>query len=406
MNNNLTNAEKAKQERDELARKVSEMDRDDFPTANIIVAGITGTGKSTLINAVFDSQLAATGLGKPVTDEIKEYKNKSVPVCIWDTVGFELDTEKSNQAIKSIKKVISDKNSSNDQFDRIHAIWYCINSNSHRIQDNEIEFIKSLYSVDVPFIIILTQSISEDANELEKAIRKRIDVENMKNIDIIQVLAQDFRLRGCEPIEAFGLEDLVKTTLERMPELIQRGFAAAQRVDKMLKRKECEDIIYDYVLAAKNGFWDKIPLANIISANNRIKNMLIKVGRMYSTVFNNDRIDELIKSCSLDFENIFPALLNPFIDEYSNKVNKLLNDKKNDGFEVKIDKFSHSERVARMVAFYGYTFLDSVEEAWEELTEQELININKRIDDIINRIIDIMNKKLDERRNHNHNKED
>lgn len=394
MNNNLTNAEKAKQERDELAKKVSEMDRDNFPTANIIVAGITGTGKSTLINAVFDSQLAATGLGKPITNEIKEYKNETVPVCIWDTVGFELDTEKSNQAIKSIKRVISDKNSNQDQFDRIHAIWYCINSNSRRIQDNEIEFIKSLYSIGVPFIIVLTQSISEDANELEKAIRIHINEEKMKNIDIVQVIAKDYRLRGCEPIPAFGLENLVKITLNRLPEFIKSGFVAAQQVDKMLKRKACEDIIYDYINEAKNGLWDKIPLANIISANNRIKNMLIKVGRMYSTVLDNDNIDKLIKACDLNFENVFPALLNPFVAGYNNKVNELLKAKKNDGFEVRIDKFSNSERVARMVAFYGYTFLDSVEETWEELTEEKLKDIKQIIDEIIK----IMNKKLDERR--------
>ncbi len=41
--------------------------------ANIIVAGITGTGKSTLINAVFgfeDSKGAKTGTGKPITDHM------------------------------------------------------------------------------------------------------------------------------------------------------------------------------------------------------------------------------------------------------------------------------------------------------------------------------------------------
>ena len=34
---------------------------------NILVAGKTGVGKSTLINAVFRGELARTGAGKPVT---------------------------------------------------------------------------------------------------------------------------------------------------------------------------------------------------------------------------------------------------------------------------------------------------------------------------------------------------
>ena len=39
-------------------------------TLNIIVAGKTGVGKSTLINSVFREKLAETGMGKPVTDPI------------------------------------------------------------------------------------------------------------------------------------------------------------------------------------------------------------------------------------------------------------------------------------------------------------------------------------------------
>ena len=41
-------------------------------TLNIIVAGKTGVGKSTLINAVFRDNLAETGMGKPVTDHMRK----------------------------------------------------------------------------------------------------------------------------------------------------------------------------------------------------------------------------------------------------------------------------------------------------------------------------------------------
>ena len=39
---------------------------------NILIAGRTGVGKSTLINAVFQGNLATTGQGKPVTQETRE----------------------------------------------------------------------------------------------------------------------------------------------------------------------------------------------------------------------------------------------------------------------------------------------------------------------------------------------
>ena len=40
-------------------------------TLNIIVAGKTGVGKSTLINGVFRAELAETGIGKPVTEHMR-----------------------------------------------------------------------------------------------------------------------------------------------------------------------------------------------------------------------------------------------------------------------------------------------------------------------------------------------
>lgn len=47
-------------------------------TLNIIVAGKTGVGKSTLINSVFKEKLAETGMGKPVTTHMCRIAKKGV----------------------------------------------------------------------------------------------------------------------------------------------------------------------------------------------------------------------------------------------------------------------------------------------------------------------------------------
>ena len=62
-------------------------------TLNIIVAGKTGVGKSTLINSVFKEKLADTGMGKPVTSHMRKITKKGVPLAIYDTRGFELGKE-------------------------------------------------------------------------------------------------------------------------------------------------------------------------------------------------------------------------------------------------------------------------------------------------------------------------
>ena len=65
-----TNAQKERMLEEELKKKVDNLDSDKLPTANIMVVGGTGVGKSTLLNAIFGSELAATGKGKPVTKQI------------------------------------------------------------------------------------------------------------------------------------------------------------------------------------------------------------------------------------------------------------------------------------------------------------------------------------------------
>ena len=110
--NGYTNQQKEKMEEEALRKAVDELDRASLPTANIMVAGITGTGKSTLLNAVFSSDLAATGTGRPVTDQIAEYDSPNIPIHIWDTVGLELDSEKTKESIKAIRDTIANKSAS------------------------------------------------------------------------------------------------------------------------------------------------------------------------------------------------------------------------------------------------------------------------------------------------------
>lgn len=76
-------------------------------TLNIIVAGKTGVGKSTLINSVFKEKLADTGMGKPVTSHMRKITKKGVPLAIYDTRGFELGKEVQAEVKQEVMDTIS-----------------------------------------------------------------------------------------------------------------------------------------------------------------------------------------------------------------------------------------------------------------------------------------------------------
>ncbi len=390
---NLTEEQRFQKEREELERELNASS--ELPTANIIVAGIAGVGKSTLINAVFGSKLAATGIGRPITPQIAEYQDGDIPIRIWDTVGLELDAEKTRQSIKDIKATIASKASSNDQYDRIHAIWYCVNSYSSRYMDAEYEFIKELHVLGVPFVIVLTQCSGdeEEVNAFEEEIRKINHKEGMDDIRIVQVLASQVKLRGIPtPIPAFGLDKLVTVTLEMLPAFIKSGFIAAQRVSQAEKRNACDEIICKCVRAAQYGFWDKVPLVNMFTTNTRIMGMFRDVGKMYNMILPQESINRITNDCKVSFENRFFYLVNPIDMGYSEKITKLLDQKKEEGFDVPV--VEKRDRAARMIAFYGYTFVDAIEQVWRDSTEEQL----KNVDEVVKKLIGIINDKLKERK--------
>ena len=142
-------------------------------TLNIIVAGKTGVGKSTLINSVFREKLAETGMGKLVTQHMRKITKKGVPLAIYDTRGFELGKEVQTEVKREVTETISKGLATQNINKAIHCIWYCINTASNRVEPEEIEWLKEL-SMDnqitqVPIIVVLTQAFSKKkAQELRK----------------------------------------------------------------------------------------------------------------------------------------------------------------------------------------------------------------------------------------------
>lgn len=378
---------------------LDEVSQEGLPTANIIVAGITGTGKSTLINAVFGAELAKTGTGRPVTENINEYENGDIPIHIWDTVGLELDSKKTKESIKSIKEAIANKAAATEKYDRVHAIWYCINSGSNRYQGAELEFIKELYSLGVPFIIVLSQcyGTKKKIEEFEGKIKDINASERMDDIKVVRVLAQDYEFEIDEDQsvlkKAFGLDELVEVTLKGLPEFIKSGFVAAQQVNKFQKRVECENIIFKYVLAAQGETFQNFPVVRLFTTDSRIRKMFRDIGMMYNVFLEEEKVDYIINHTNVKWENRFSGLTFAKLSGFNDKISNLLDLKKSEGYEVMVDNLPINNRVGRLIAYFGYVFVDSIEVLWEEVKNEEL----KEIDQICDRLVGIINRKLEER---------
>lgn len=201
----------------------------DMPVANIIVVGKTGVGKSSLINGVFRGNFAKTGVGKPVTENIKVIKKIGVPLQIIDTQGIEVaDYEKTRLNIESY---INENNNSEQSENYVHLAWLCINDTGKRYEEAEIDIAKYLVSKGIPVIIVLTKTNAfknnEFANEVKSAFKnyshaicstRAIEEVIYDEDDVDEIL-------GTRKVK--GINELIQVSYEVIPEAQKKAFSNA-----------------------------------------------------------------------------------------------------------------------------------------------------------------------------------
>ena len=230
---------------------------------NIIVAGKTGVGKSTLINAVFKEKLAETGMGRPVTDHMRRISKKGIPLAIYDTRGFELGKEVQLEVKKEIMETINRGLAGKDINEAIHCIWYCINTSSNRVEPEEIEWLRELSQenqiTQVPIIIVLTQSFSKrKAEEIKKILLE----ENLDVIQIVPVLAQDYEIDDLGTAKAYGLDVLIKIMGEALPEELVDTLQNVQIASLEEKKRRAQAVIAAAAAAAIGEGAAPLPVAD------------------------------------------------------------------------------------------------------------------------------------------------
>ena len=236
--------------------------RDDIGILNIIIAGRTGVGKSTLINAVFHGQLADTGQGEPVTKGTRKYTKKGIPLAVYDTRGLEM--EGYQEILDCLERTVIAKNMSEDATQHIHCAWVCVSEGSRRVEKPEVKLHKRM-AQHMPVLGVITQAKSNTGF--------RDDVQRLlpEAKNVVRVLAMAERLDGGHVIQPHGLGKLVQATAEMLTEgsmpmgnseATWKAFAAAQKVSVDLKKQAARKVMAASVGSAAFTGAAPIPFAD------------------------------------------------------------------------------------------------------------------------------------------------
>lgn len=241
---------------------------------NVLVTGITGAGKSSIINAVFGKNVAKTAAGYPVTQHFVKYSSDDMRVVIYDSKG--LEHGEFENFIDTTRSFFDQHHSAGE--DAIHAIWYIVNCAHSRWEPFEERMCRELFS-KAPLIFILNKAdlSSEEDRQRIRTIIADMALPNCVGVfDTVAVSdgscqtisacsncgSDDIVIRKktatiyCESCQhqdstkhKSGLDEVITTTCKFLPEVVHEAFISAQTVSYHLKEAKAHKVI--------DQFWDE-----------------------------------------------------------------------------------------------------------------------------------------------------
>lgn len=215
---------------------------------NILLAGMTGAGKSSIVNMIFGDAFATIGIGKPVTQKIDIYETPDSDVRIFDSKGYEIGEAADKEFYESVVRLAKQANSPEKA---IHLIWYCIPCNGARVTDYDLEALKEFHDAGIPTAVVLTKADLPTEEEVQ-ALR-----------EVLPSWTRGAVFETSTRMEQFNhLDELITWSVEKLPDVLKSAFIKSQKINLDEKWRQSHAIIVQHTVGAAAVGFSPIPFSD------------------------------------------------------------------------------------------------------------------------------------------------
>ncbi len=200
---------------------------------NILVAGYTGCGKTSLIRTVLGDIVPKDGIDNSVPKRMEFDKYESDSICLWDSKGLELG-DAEEKFCERTRDFIAERQDDINVDEHIHLVWYLIQGPGARVTDCDRNLIQNIFNPEHVIVVLSKKDITSD-KQLE-ALTKVLTEAGIPSERIIATSDAEAKSIGCKK--------LVELSNQILPEAYRDAFMAAQNIDRDAKVQATLDKTY------------------------------------------------------------------------------------------------------------------------------------------------------------------